>query len=114
MMDDRDFVTRAEFNHLLQKVSAIEAVIQSGQPLPGTCLKGKYRGQSLAEVVKTDPEYVDWLATNNFHRGIGFMEEHVKQARAAIAAKAAAATPERQESRRIQHQQDDMDDDIPF
>ncbi len=73
---------RAELNYMLQRIVALEQRTSAAPAIkPGCCKKGKYVGQELEAIVKKDPDYVDWLETNNFAMGIGFTVDHIAAAR---------------------------------
>lgn len=70
---------------LVRRVTALEQAVlelrNTGKPQPGTCVKGKYKGKKLEDVVASDPEYVVWLADNGYAQGIGFDDPHIIKAR---------------------------------
>ena len=99
-MIDKD--VRAELNEMWQRIIALEekGAKVTVEPAPGTCLRGKYKGRQLEDIVQKDPQYVDWLERNQLAMGIGFNTTHVEAARAKLKA----------ETRPAPHE----DDDIPF
>lgn len=48
---------------------------------PGLVPRGKYAGRKHEDVVKADPHHVVWLADNNKAYGLGYLDEHIEEAR---------------------------------
>ncbi len=46
----------------------------------GLIPRGKYQGRHHDDVVRNDPWYVQWLASEDKAYGLGFTDEHIKLA----------------------------------
>ena len=51
------------------------------EPEPGLVPRGKYAGRKHGDVVTADPHHVVWLADNNKAYGLGYLDEHIEEAR---------------------------------
>ena len=48
---------------------------------PDLVPRGKYAGRKHGAVVVSDPHHVVWLADNNKAYGLGYLDEHIEEAR---------------------------------
>ena len=91
-------MTDADYNHLLQRIIALEEDVRKLQNKPapaaipaGTLQRGKYIRQTHQSVVARDPDYVVWNADKGYAAGLGFTDAHIAAARELLKSGAGAA-----------------------
>lgn len=98
---------------LERKVSILEARVETETATRPP--RGQYAHRTHTWIVENDPQYVMWNVDKGFAYGLGFTDEHIEKARAAL--KVSPPTPKRPETTEQSTQppwNTDSDDDIPF